>query len=89
VRSNPAISQCRSCHANVIVVVTINGKETRVNAEPDAEKGNMVLLRAKRLPLALVISNLNEQAREAAKREGVPLFLSHFATCPDSEQWRR
>lgn len=83
------MSQCRSCGADVIRAVTVNGKETPVNAEPDPEKGNMVLLRARERPLALVISNLNDEAREAAKREGVPLFLSHFADCPDADKWRK
>ena len=82
-------SKCRSCHADVIRAVTVNGRETPVNAEPDPEKGNLVLLRTRERPLALVISNLNEQAREAVKRERVPLFLSHFGSCPDAEKWRR
>jgi hypothetical protein len=81
--------QCDSCHADVIRAVTVNGKGTPVDAEPNPEKGNLVLLRTKGRPLALSISNLNEQAREAAKRQGVPLFLSHFASCPDAEKWRR
>jgi hypothetical protein len=83
------ISQCDSCHADVIRAVTVNGVGMPVNAEPNPEKGNLVLLRTQGRPLVLALSNLNAQAREAAKRENVPLFLSHFATCPDSEQWRK
>jgi hypothetical protein len=86
-----ASARCDSCGAPVIRATTVNGREgTPIDAAPDAERGNLFLLwRPGNQPLALAVSSLNAKGREAVGREGVPLYLSHFATCPDAEKWRR
>jgi hypothetical protein len=71
------------------MAVTINDKEMPVDAEP-SEKGNLVLFsRGEQKPLVLSLTNLNDKARDAAKRHGVPLYVSHFFTCPQADAWRR
>jgi len=60
-------------------VRTKTGKAMPVDAEPTV-KGNL------RLELdGETVSVIPPEER----LEGELLFLSHFATCPDSEEWRR
>jgi hypothetical protein len=88
------IERCRSksCQAEVIFAVSINGKDAILDARPVVGKGNVVLLKTERddgKPLALVLSNLSERAREAARTHDVALYLDHHATCPDVGSWRK
>lgn len=81
--------QCRSCKAQVIWCFTVNDRKMPVDATPNQEKGNIVILqRPGRDPLAVLLSNLNEEARAAAKRHDVPLYTSHFFTCPHAKRHR-
>jgi hypothetical protein len=82
---------CRSCAAEITWAVTINGARAPIDVKP-VGAGNIVLLASERgdkPPLALVISNLSDKAREAAVRADVPLYLDHHATCPDAAGWRQ
>jgi hypothetical protein len=56
-------------------------------ADVDAiEAGTMLLLQGAKNMLSLV---LTDHALEAARREGVPLYGSHFSSCPDAGKWRQ
>lgn len=84
------VGQCRSCGVAIRWAVTLNGKRNPLNFDPDPEKGNVALLAGSgSTVLALPLSGLTEEAREAAKRQGVRLYLSHFATCPNRAQHRK
>lgn len=77
--------RCASCSAPVIWTVTHNGKKMPVDAEP-ADNGNIRLRQEGDRMIA-----------EYPGREHPGLFedpdqrryLSHFATCPQAQSWRR
>jgi hypothetical protein len=85
--------KCRSCGAAIEWAVTERGKRMPVDAEP-VEDGT-ILLSHKVMgepPVATVQSKAQiEQARSEAAHLGQPhrLFKSHFATCPQSNRWRK
>lgn len=58
-----------------------------LNAEPDPEKGTVVLLGDP--PLALPVTGIDPEGRKAARRHKVLLYVSHFADCPHADQWRK
>jgi hypothetical protein len=76
-------AKCRSCGAAIRwVVVAGSGKRMPLDAEP-SERGNV-----------RVAGNGEAHILDAvfaadARSAGVPLFLSHFATCPEAAQHRR
>lgn len=57
---------------------------------PDRELGVFLLLRrtGEDAPLALPLATVSALAFESARELKVPLFVSHFATCPNAEQHR-
>jgi hypothetical protein len=75
--------KCRSCGAAVVWVETVKGKRMPLDVKPN-EKGNIMLReREGREPLAIYVS---DQQRESSQ---LKLFVSHFATCPQSKGWRK
>lgn len=81
---------CRSCGAKIIWATTLNGRSMPVDAEPNPEQGNLFLARGlSDSVVAITLSGLNAHARVSARRVGVNLFTSHFATCPDHAKWRK
>ena len=74
------MSLCRSCNAAIEWLVTTAGKSIPVDVEPTAD-GNLVVNGAGEVqalgPLELL-----------ALPPGTVRRTSHFATCPDAEQWR-
>lgn len=74
-------SKCRSCEAPIVWVKTRRGKKMPVDAEPD--------------PAGLFV--LEGMAGELVAHKAGPLdgaaggelYTSHFATCPDGDQWRQ
>lgn len=80
-------SRCRSCNAEILWAETANGKKMPLDAEPvDASEllaGLQVLLKGR--------GDHGEDLVTSAVATGlpVPLYRSHFATCPDAAQHRR
>lgn len=73
------MSKCRSCQAKIRwVKMEPNGKPMPVDDEP-SEKGNIALVGGKGHVLL---------AGAIAMYTG-PLFLSHYASCPDAKDWRK
>lgn len=68
---------------------SINGKRVPLDAEPDAEKGNLFLAANKGVGVAIALGGLTPEARVSARRVGVNLYVSHFATCPQAGEWRK
>lgn len=66
--------RCRSCRAEVVWTVTTSGRRMPVEA---AERGNVVLGREGEALVARVVD------------DGQGTHVSHFATCPQANSWRR
>lgn len=87
--------ECRSCHAEIIWAHTAAGRRMPVDAkpldrEPPNDGGVFVLLRTNgEAPLALPLVGLTALSLESATRAKVPLFVSHFSTCPNADEWRK
>lgn len=72
------MSRCRSCRAEILWAIwEETGK--RAPFDPEPVYGGNVILYPGDPPRAVY-------AREP---NGVPLYVSHFATCPDSDSWRK
>jgi len=81
------MSHCRSCGAPVRWARTLNDKAMPLDAEP-SPAGNITLKETDdpRAPLARVLAG---DDLFAARSAGATFYLSHYATCPDGEKWRR
>lgn len=76
-------TKCGSCGTGIFYVPTAaSGTLIPLNAEPDPDKGNMVILDGK----AVAVTNDLFAPHIPA---GAPKYLSHFATCPHGHQHRR
>lgn len=74
-------STCRSCPAQVVWCITINGKRMPVDAEPGPD-GNLILIDDEifgdQPPMVVNKSNPDVEG-----------YTSHFATCTHSDEWRK
>lgn len=80
--ARPPVGQCGSCKAAVIWCRTSTGKRMPVDVEPVAT-GNLMLSADRPTPTVLVVSRTGRTPDQQL------LYLSHFATCPRSNQQRR
>jgi hypothetical protein len=86
-RQQSTTSECRSCHAEVIWVFTEKGRRMPIDAEPSADGR----FRKERVDVVdgnqhRIVHFVRDDELEA---NTAPLYLSHFATCPDADQHRR
>lgn len=77
---------CGSCGAPVIWAATVHGRAMPVDAEPSG-MGNVALGRGS--DGKLVATVLAGDALLSRRFAGEPLYLTHFATCPDAADHRR
>lgn len=80
-------SRCRSCNAPVLwVAVGPQGERSRMPLDPDPTDDGNVRLEGRFTPsgaeAATVLGPLEAELEDE-------LYLSHFATCPDADEWRR
>lgn len=83
--------RCRSCRAPVVWATSAaSGKPKRIPLDPDPNprRGNIVL-EPDLLGQGPVAHVLTSAAAAEASVRGETLYLSHFATCPDAEEWRK
>lgn len=80
------LAACRSCHALIVWVEMRSGERMPLDrdATPDGTIRESTNDRGFRFFEVLTGGDL-----EAAHESGVPLYRSHFATCPDAAEWRR
>jgi hypothetical protein len=71
-------SQCRSCNADIFWVKTEKGKSMPLDCQTYID-GNIFLKDG----VAIYAKDDDEAASTEAK------YKSHFATCPQSKQWRK
>jgi hypothetical protein len=76
--------ECRSCGAEIIWTVTHKGKRMPVDAVPRSD-GNIVL----RQDGEKVIAEYPGKEHPSLFEEDRARFVSHFATCPQSTDWRK
>lgn len=69
---------CRSCGAFILFAFTAKGNRIPLDYEPVAG-GNVRLVEKGPIYEALVVTPDPDEV----------LYVSHFATCPDSDQWRK
>jgi len=72
------MSTCRSCGATIVWAITDSGKRMPVDAEPDPA-GNLSIWESGEGWRVTVVPEEWDGLR----------YRPHFATCPDSESWRR
>ena len=76
--------QCRACGAAIVFATTRNGKAMPVDPVPEPG-GNVRLYDDGGLAAAEVLGPLEQQLADG---EGAPLHYSHFATCPNADEFR-
>lgn len=76
------MSACRSCGAPVLWARTRAGKAMPLDAAPTAD-GNVALLGTNGCEV------LAGQSLAAARAEHRELYLTHYATCPQADAWRK
>jgi hypothetical protein len=80
------LNVCKSCKAPVRWAETDSGKSMPVDAEPNT-RGNIVLLERGTEPPRATFPDAGELGRRRV--EGEPVWISHFATCPNAGGHRR
>ncbi len=75
------IAECRRCHAEIIWCRTGRGKKMPVDAEPTAD-GQFVIEGDDHDPLVRRLPN------DAAATYTGEKHTSHFATCPNADEFR-
>lgn len=84
--------QCRSCGARVVWARTVEGKAVPLDADRNPA-GNIVLLPDRGTGSRLAIYRrkgdppIDVILARTSDADGP--FTSHFATCPDRDQWRK
>jgi hypothetical protein len=79
------MGRCRSCGAPIRWAVTVNGKRMPVDDQPVPD-GNLVLSDPTPGAYAPVAAAFDPQQLLI---DDPPRFVSHFATCPQADQYRK
>lgn len=83
------MSSCRSCGAEVRWAHTANGRAMPLDAEPVPD-GNVVYTgRDVRNDRGVARPEVRVEAQPPMFDDGQPRYVSHFATCPNADQWRK
>lgn len=81
--------ECRSCRAPIVWATTEQGKSMPIDAGP-VDNGNVYYLDQKSSPPRVrVLAGPQPTLEEDADSADGLRYLSHFATCPQADQWRR
>jgi hypothetical protein len=75
---------CRSCGAAIRWATTASGKRMPLDRDP-VDDGNLALI----IDVGLDVVAVPVAPRQALLDDDGRRFVSHYATCPDAEQWRR
>lgn len=76
------MANCKSCHALIRwVTMAATGKANPLDAEP-VENGNIEVMEVRGRDIGRIVS-------DEARLFPVPLYLAHWATCPDAAKWRK
>lgn len=73
--------QCNHCAEAIRWLTTAAGKRMPVNAAPDPERGNIIILGGH-------AGVLGPRPATAARYAGKVLYLHHAVTCPYASRWQ-
>ena len=78
------MANCRSRHAPIVwIAMEGSGKANPIDPEP-VENGNIELFTGEDgRPMGRVVTDASDRLFTP------PLHLSHWATCPDADEWRK
>lgn len=80
------MSKCRSCKAEIMwVTMEKSGKKNPLDAESSLDGNIAIVTIAGNERTARAVKNVE---REGLLANGVPLYKSHFTTCPDSKLFK-
>jgi hypothetical protein len=79
---------CRSCDAGIFMAETPKAKMMPVDIVPDPD--GLVVIGDRQLPDGTpIIERIESKGQLSMLMGDEERYTSHFATCPDAEQWRR
>lgn len=81
-----APERCRTCNIAIVWARTTTGKYIPVEPDPTPH-GNLTLYPMADHPGRLAIVSTGSR-RSALAAAGIPLYVSHFVSCPNSNEWR-
>lgn len=89
-RAAPALARCRSCRAPMLWVTFPSGKRNPLDADPTPTGNIIVVERPGRggVPWRVAMVINNDALLEEAHAIGLPLYTTHFKTCPDADEHR-
>jgi hypothetical protein len=82
------VDHCRSCRAPIVWATTEQGKAMPIDQGP-VDNGNVYFIEQGPTPKVRVLSDPQPTLEEDADSADGLRYLSHFATCPQADQWRR
>ncbi len=78
---------CASCGARVLWATTAEGKRMPLDPRPSEAAGNVTAVVTRGRLISTVLTKRHAARLRATRAQ--PLYLSHFATCPQADQHRR
>jgi len=81
------VSTCGSCGAPIVFVRTTAGGRMPLDLEPHESGNVLVAYSYPDPPSGFVLTS--DDVLAWAHGQGVRLYRSHFASCPDADKWRR
>jgi hypothetical protein len=93
----PATTHCRSasCKAEIRWITTVRDRPMPLDAEPVAKAGDPVPAQLAGLfvlgadnKATMAVPHLVEKIEDGVRVLSVPLYRSHFVSCPDRDAWR-
>lgn len=85
----PPTTHCRSCRRPIRWCVTPAGKRIPIDIVPNTAKGNIRLTFSDNPSADPLATVLTAEAVEVARANRLPLYLTHFASCPSAGQHRK
>ena len=84
------MAKCASCDADIEWCVSLtSGKRIPLDAVPVAEGGNVYKVGRNDEESGAPIVAFDKRGVHLPIFDGEPRYVSHFATCPNSDEWRK
>ena len=80
------MATCRTCGAAIVWTVTDSGKALPIDPHPDPALGNIRIPTGFTPPVAATVYGPDDARR--ARDGGTQMYVSHFVTCPQADEWR-
>jgi hypothetical protein len=81
------VAECSACGAPLWWTLTPRGNRGPIDAEPSSD-GTVLVLQPRGLDALLAVM-LSGDTLIKARNAGVPLHKSHFATCPNADEFKK